>query len=52
MSSTIKKPPVKKLLDSSAIGNFVLDAMVTTFKMPVQLYGDFQDLTLAEGIVV
>lgn len=40
------------LLDSGATGNFILDAMAIAFKMSVQTYEGFSDLTLADGMVV
>ena len=43
---------MKMLLDSSAIGNFVLDAMVTALGWLVQEEEEFHELTLADGTVV
>ena len=40
------------LLDSGATSSFTSDVMETAFKQPVQSDEDFQDLILADGIVV
>ena len=52
LASTVKKRPVKMLIDSGATGNFISDAMVTTFNLQVQSHEDDRDLTLADGTVV
>ena len=47
--SRVKERPVKVLLDSGTIGNFVSDAMATALKLKITSDVDFQDLTLADG---
>ena len=49
LSSRVKERPVKVLLDSGAIGNFISDAMATSLKLKIISNVDFQDLTLADG---
>ena len=52
LSSSAKKSTVKMLLDSSATGNFLLEAMATTLKLQAQDDEDFHELTLANGTVM
>ena len=52
LSSSVKKRPIKILLDLAAIGNFILDAMVAVLKMQVYDDEDFHKLMLADGIVI
>ena len=52
LSNSVQKRPVKMLLDSSATGNSVSDAMVTALGLPVREKEDFHELTLADGTVV
>ena len=52
LSSSVKKRLVKMLLDSSAIGNFISDAMATALKLQIQDDEDFHELTLADGTIV
>ena len=47
-----EEAPVKILLDSSAIGNFISDAMATTLELQVQDAEDFYELSFADGIDV
>ena len=48
----MKKRPVKMLLDSSAIGNIISNAMATALRLQVQKDEDFHELTLADGTIV
>ena len=52
LSSSMKKRLVKILLDSGAIGNFILDAMATALKLQVQDDKDFFELTLDDGTIM
>ena len=52
LSSSVKKRPVKMLLESGTTGNFILDAMATALKLQVQDDEDFHELTLANGTVM
>ena len=51
MFISVKKRPVKMLLDSGANGNFISDAMATALKLQVQEDEDFHELTLVDGTV-
>ena len=52
LSSSIKKCPVKMLLDSGVTGNFISEDMIIVLRLLVQEDEDFYELTLANGIVV
>ena len=52
LSSLVKKPQVKMLLDSGATNNFISDAMATALKLQVQEDEEFHELTLADGTIV
>ena len=52
LSSQMKERPMKLLLDSGVIGNFISDMMATTLELKIISNMDFQDLTLANGPLV
>ena len=49
LSSWVKEPPMKVLLDLGVSGNFISYAMATALKLKITSDVDFQDLTLADG---
>ena len=51
LSNLVKKRLVKMQLNSSATGNFILDAMVAAFKMRVHKDENFHELMLTNGTV-
>ena len=52
LASSMKKRPMKMLLNSSATGNFILDAMATMLILQGQDDEAFHELMLADGIVM
>ena len=52
LSSSMKKRPMKMLLNVGSTGKFISNAMATALKLRVQDDKDFHEFTLANGIVV
>ena len=52
LSNSVKKRPMKMVLDSSATSCFILDAMATALKLQVQDDEDIHELTLDNGAIV
>ena len=52
LARLVKNRPVKMLLDSNAIDNFISDTVATALKFQVQEDEGFCELTLADGTVV